>query len=179
MSEHAITVVELSLSAAEAAQRAHLARQWLLNTGVIVGNPKPDELWNPCEFLAGPQVQGIACETDVDRRLWNTGVEVLCERQLHHPIENYEPPGCPRCATPLAEDVHTALIETWIEQGEPSTSCGACSHAALLGDWPGQWTYYVAELAVRFNNWPPLTDAFIADLGTHLGPRWRVVYEHA
>jgi hypothetical protein len=107
---------------AKAAQRAHAVRQWLLHTGVVVDNPVPDELWNPCEFLAGPHVQGIASDQDVDRKLWNTGVEVLCERQLHHPIENYRPPGCPRCSTPLAEEVHTALIEPWIKQGEPSAS---------------------------------------------------------
>jgi hypothetical protein len=34
----------------------------------------------------------------------------------------------------------------------------------------------VSEIAVRFNNWPPLTAAFLDELGRVLGPRPRVVY---
>jgi hypothetical protein len=65
------------------------------------------------------------------------------------------------------------------QAGRTISVCAVCGHHAPLGDWQGRWTYYVGELAVRFNNWPPLTEGFIADLGAHLGPRWRVVYEHA
>jgi hypothetical protein len=46
-----------------------------------------------------------------------------------------------------------------------------------LGDAAGWFNAYVAEGAVRFNNWPLLTASFVEELGRLLGPRCRVVYE--
>ena len=51
-------------------------------------------------------------------------------------------------------------------------------HVEFREDWPGRFNGYVAEIAVRFNNWHGLSDAFLAELGTLLGARWRVVHEH-
>lgn len=113
------------------------------------------------------------------RALANTGVDFVCERQVHHPIENYEPPLCPSCSVSADADAHGELIESWLEGEEPTFACHACKAAHPAGDWIGKFTFYVSELAVRFNNWSEVDPSFLARLGGILGPRARVVYEHS
>ena len=36
----------------------------------------------------------------------------------------------------------------------------------------------VIMVAYNFNNWPDLSDEFMSQLGTVMGPRWRAVHEH-
>ena len=90
----------MSLDAAGARERAAEITQWLLGTGIMVPNTNRDELWQPSEYLAGPNVR-TATElwSSDDARLANNGVDVVVERMLHHPSENYEPPACPTCGS--------------------------------------------------------------------------------
>jgi hypothetical protein len=182
VSENAITIVELSAIGPVARERAAAARDWLLEAGVIVPNADRDDLWQPSEFAGGPR----AATAFPDHResaaqlgvLGNSGVDIVTERQVFHSVENYEPPACPSCGTPIDEEDHHDLIDGWLAGEEPSVRCPACGTTSLIGDWPGEWTFQVGELAVAFNNWPPLSAEFLASLGGLLGPRWRVVYEH-
>jgi hypothetical protein len=100
---------------------------------------------------------------------------VLADRTLFHPIEAYTPPRCPTCGHPLDEETHDALVRPWLDGDEPAVTCANCGTTHPLGDWAD--SYQVGELAVRFNNWPPLAEDFITELGARLGPRWRVVHE--
>jgi hypothetical protein len=97
--------------------------------------------------------------------------------QVHHPGGNYTLPTCPTCAASLDEETDIALIEPWLEDAEPMVTCTHCSAGALVGDWKGQWAIYVANLAVQFNNWPPLNDPFVDQLCDHLGSRCRMIYQ--
>jgi hypothetical protein len=112
--------------------------------------------------------------------LANNGVDLVLGRELHHPIENFEPPTCPACARALEidDERHAALVESWLGGVEPVAACASCRRSAPLGDWPGQWMFAVGNLAVRFNNWPPLREEFIEDLKQRIGPRCRVVLTH-
>jgi hypothetical protein len=185
VSEYTIDVVEISLPESVAVQQAAEVTQWLLASGVIEPNVDRDDLWRPTEYRAGPQVLRAAPDLDSPnyRDGAYSGVDIIAGRGLYHPYENYEPPDCPACGAPLASDVHTEFIETWLLVAEPRVACGGCGHLALLGDWAahgdefGEWTFYVAELAVSFN-WPALSESFAVELGSRLGPRWRVVSEH-
>ncbi|MFD5561239.1 hypothetical protein [Kitasatospora griseola] len=44
MSDHEVPLVEISLTSAEARERAAAVREWLLAVGVIVANPTPGTL---------------------------------------------------------------------------------------------------------------------------------------
>ncbi|MEU6591379.1 hypothetical protein ABZ923_19515 [Streptomyces sp. NPDC046881] len=178
MSDHEQTLVEISLSAADARNRAAAVRDWLLATGVIVANPTPGTLADPSEFLAGPEAEARATDDDVERALMNSGVDIVTRRQVFDSGENLEPPACRRCAAPLAQDQYVDLLLRWLHSDEPTVFCSSCEHSEPLGDWPGEWACQVGELAVCFNNWPPLREAFVCELGQRLGPRWRVVYGH-
>jgi len=181
MSENAIIVVELSLSAAEAPERIAAAKKLLLDEGIVVPNERRDALWQPSEYRAGPRAIEVAPALAHEhiRKLANNGVDFVCERQVHHGIENYEPPQCPACHVASDPDAHSALVEPWLEGGEPSFVCQACGAANLVGDWVGKFTFQVGEAAVRFNNWSDVDTAFLAKLGASLGPRARIVYEHS
>ena len=185
MSESEISVVEISVSAAEAPRRAAEVTRWLLDTGVIDHNTERDDLWQPSRYRAGPRVLAVAPEFDyLTRRLSNNGVDVAVGRSVYHPVENYEPPDCPACGTTLDEDTHYGFVEPWLTGPEPLVICPACQGKSLLGDWIGhgdeygQWTFQIGELGVSFNNWPALTTSFLTEIGDRIGPRWRVVSVH-
>lgn len=181
MSENAITVVELSLDEESARARAVAVRDWLLSLGVLRVNAKRDDLWQPSEFRAGPNVLRAATEWGAnDEKCVNSGVDLVVGRELHHPVENFDPPSCAGCSTALDMDDerHATLVEGWLDGEEPSVACPKCGRIALLGDWPGEWMFAVGNLAVRFNNWPPLRDEFVEALRERLGHRSRVVLTH-
>jgi hypothetical protein len=177
VSDSAIIVCEISVTAGEATARAEALRGWLLARGLVVPNQACGSVMHPSDFRPGPTAVDVVREPAVP---WmeraNNGVDIVCARVVHHPLENYEPPTCPACGAE-GEEAMDAL-EPWLEGEEPCLDCAACGRSYLLGDAAGWFNAYVAEIAVRFNNWPGLTASFIEDLGELLGPRCRVVYEH-
>ncbi|MDX8030115.1 hypothetical protein SK803_07820 [Lentzea sp. BCCO 10_0856] len=179
MSEHAIRLVEISLTAAQASRRADVVRTWLLERGVITRNPVRDAVMAPSEFRAGPHRSAAAAEADRWVGGGHTGVDVVSERQVHHAFGNYEPPLCPHCAcAAISESDHHALVEPWLyERVEAAVRCVACGRSSLVGDLRGQWSFHIGDLAVVFHNWPPLRDEFVAGLGAVMGPRTRVVVD--
>lgn len=181
MSENAVTVVELSLDEASARVRAEAVREWLLSTGIVQVNAKRDDLWQPSEFRAGPNVLRAATGWGPDEaKRANSGVDLVVERELHHPGENFEPPSCPNCAAALDldDEQHAAFVEGWLGGQEPAVTCAPCGRTSALGDWRGEWMFAVGGLAARFNNWPPLRPEFVEALRVRLGPRTRVVFTH-
>lgn len=181
MSENAITVVELSLGDAEARAHAPAVREWLLSLGVVQANAKRDDLWQPSEFRAGPNVLRAATEWGLhEAERANSGVDVTVGRKPYHPFENDEPPVCPKCGTAMADgDYSIERLGEWCEGSEPRVRCVGCGCEVLAGDWRGRFSYLVGNLAVEFHNWPPLREDFIAALRERLGPRTGVVVTHS
>lgn len=179
MSEHAIRLVEISLTADEARSRAAVVTSWLLDRGVITPNTARDEVMAPSEYRAGPRASVAALEADRWVGGGHTGVDVVAERIVHHATGNYEPPACPRCGREaISFGDHHAVIEPWLhDRVEASTQCVACGHTSLVGDLAGNWSFHIGDLAVVFHNWPPLSEEFVAELGAVMGPRTRVVVE--
>lgn len=176
MSDSAIIIAELTASAADARERAADAAAWLLQQRIIASDDQPDPLRNPSQYLPGSAVTTAAPDFDQNPRTTNSGIDILDERQVHDPGGNYTPPTCPTCAASLDEEIHIALIEPWLDDAEPLVTCRNCKASALPGDWQGLWAIYVANLAVQFNNWPPLSDTFVDQLREHLGPRCRMIH---
>jgi hypothetical protein len=174
--DECVTVVELSIGALEAADRADSVIRWLLDTGVIVVNPVHGSTWQPSAYLPGPQAATAAPGFgDTDYTLANNGVDILVERELYRDTSPHQAPACPDCGHELEEATLEGLIRPWLDGHEPRVDCAGCGTGRPLGEWPDG--YLVGELAVRFNNWPQLSEAFLADLGARMGPRWRPVRE--
>lgn len=184
MSEHAIVLVDLSISEDEAPSRAAAVARWLLDQGVIEPNPEsdpvsdPDPLGCPSAYRPGPRAAEVAPDIHQAAKPANNGVDFVSLRQVHDPGGNYEPPSCRDCEMFLDTGLHIGLIQPWIDGPEPDVTCPVCGESALLGDWSGEFAIHVANLAVRFNNWPRLTEKFANELGSLLGPRTRVIYQH-
>ncbi|MFD7443079.1 hypothetical protein [Streptomyces sp. NPDC059909] len=177
MSDSAIIVAELTTSAEEAPARAAAVADWLLDQRIIQPNDQPDPLWWPSQYIPGPAAAAAVRDLRHNTGLIGDGIDILDHRQVHDPGGNYTPPTCPNCTTPFDEDAHITLIKTWLDRTEPLVTCENCATATLLGDWTGPWAIHVANLAVRFHNWPPLSDTFILELGDRLGPRCRLIHK--
>lgn len=178
MGDECVTVVEMSIGALEAADRADAVIQWLLDTGVVVPNPAR----RPSAYLPGPRAEAAAPDFREARPAGATavvepanGVEILVERELYRDTSPHGGPACPDCGYELPETTLEGLIRPWLDGDEPQLGCAACGATRPLGEWPDG--YLVGELAVRFVNWPPLSSAFLADLGSRMGPRWRAIRE--
>jgi hypothetical protein len=176
MSDSAIIIAELTVSALDAPARAAAAAAWLLDQGIIQRNDQPDPLWKPSQYVAGPAATTAAPDFHQYPDLANSSIDILDQRRVHDSGGNYTPPTCPNCSASLDQDAHIALIEPWLG-AEPTVTCTNCGAATRLGDWNGRWAIHVANLAVRFNNWPLLKDTFVDLLYDHLGPRCRVIYQ--
>jgi hypothetical protein len=177
VSDECVTVVEMSIGELEAADRADAIIRWLLDHEVIVPNPARDSAWRPSAYLPGPQAPMAAPSFgDADYTLANNGVDIVVERELYRDTSPHDAPACPDCGYELPETTLEGMIRPWMDGREPQVRCAGCGTVRPLGDWPDG--YLVGELAVRFNNWPPLSDEFVAALGTQMGPRWRAVREH-
>ncbi|MGW6055481.1 hypothetical protein [Streptomyces sp. NPDC055189] len=177
MSGSAIIVAELSASAEEAPARAAAVADWLADQRIIQPNDLPDPLWRPSRYIPGPAAAAAVRDLRPGTSPVGDGIDILHHRQVHDAGGNYTPPTCPNCIAALNEDAHLTLIKSWLDRTEPLVPCENCATAALLGDWTGPWAIHVANLAVRFHNWPPLSDAFILALGDRLGPRCRLIHE--
>ena len=177
MSDDCVTVVEMSIGAMEAADRADAVIRWLLDHEVIVPNPTRGSSWRPSAYVPGPRAPVAAPEFgDTDYTLANNGVDILVERELYRDTAPHDQPSCADCGYELAETTLEGLIRPWLDGREPRVRCPGCGTVRPLGDWPDG--YLVGELAVRFNNWPDLSEEFMSELGTLMGPRWRTVHEH-
>jgi hypothetical protein len=177
VSDESVTVVEMSIGALEAADRADAVIRWLLDTGIIAPNPARDSAWRPSAYLPGPRASTAAPGFgDADYTLANNGVDIVVERELYRDTSPHPPPACPDCGHELPEATLDRLIRPWLDGGEPQVPCAGCGAVRPLGDWPDG--YVVGELAVRFNNWPALSEEFLSTLGARMGPRWRAVCEH-
>ena len=169
MSDHAVTFV--GLDADDVRRRAAEVRAWLLTTGVAAdraGTLRPGRAWRTVVVPPGHRLEGFA----------HNAIDVTTERVVHDPGANFEPAACPSCHVPLTAEAYTDLVEPWLTGGEPLVECPACGRTALLGDWDAPWGYAIGTPAVRFNNWPILTDEFEAAVRQRVGGRTAVVRGH-
>jgi hypothetical protein len=179
VSESAETVVRLDLDSAGVEIVAGQLTEFLSTRGIIVANPDRDDLWQPSRWSAGPAwLSVLEPHPEIWRNVVNNGVEIVVERQAHHPYENYEPPTCAQCMAAYDAEAHHAGIDPCLAGNEPTLTCHVCGWSALAGDWPAAWAVAVGAPAVVFNNWPPLSRSFIAELRAVMGGRTQVVRSH-
>ena len=164
------------LSSPEIEDIAQSVEAWLLDLGAIQANPSLHTRWRLRPWVPGPRWGDIVMPGyDSPGR----GVLVRRDRTVHHPMENFEAPHCGQCSGELSGDVYQATMEVWLDEEEPWQVCQGCGWGALIGDWPpaGPFQFVIGAPAIVFDNWPSLTDAFVAEVLGRLGGRARLVYE--
>ncbi|MFD9699780.1 hypothetical protein [Lentzea sp. NPDC059081] len=145
MSDTAFRVVEISVSAEEAARRAVVVRQWLAERGLVT--------------------------LDDDNRV-DVVVERVVHHAFGN-YDPPSCPGCGAAVDDSAH--HDLVEPWFSAGFEGSLTCVSCGLSTLAGDLVGPWGFHVGELAVVFLNWPPLPPVVVAELGAVMGPRPRVV----
>jgi hypothetical protein len=170
VSDHAIVVVGLGVE--EPPRAAARVREWLVRTGVVT---------HADDFSPGPR-WGDAVEDPTDDAFLSlelNRVRVRADREMYAATDDDTPPECARCGRPYDAYWPLDWVDAWWDGGpEPVFTCAGCGWSAPVGDWPGEYVRTVGAPAVRFENWPPLTDAFVATLTGLLGGRTRVLYDH-
>lgn len=179
VSDHSETVVCLDTGEVSTAAAAEMLTDFLVARNIITVNLQRDDLMQPSAWRPGASwLSVLEPDPAMCLNLANDGVDIVTERAVHHPVENYEPPTCIRCATSYDEEAHHATIEPWLAGTEPVLTCSSCNWSALAGDWPATWTFAIGAPAVVFHNWPRLTDRFLGEVRMLIGGRTQVVRAH-
>jgi len=165
MSNHSVYVVRLDPPAGEVDALAAAVRAWLVAEGVTAEDGEPGDRWR-------------SALSDVEKNpLLPDAVSVVTEWQVFTAMGNLTPPTCARCGVERPDNVDH-VEEWWITHVEPEITCLSCGWTALDGDWPGPFWLAASDLAVRFYEWPLLSEEFLAAVQARLGGRTRVIYEH-
>jgi hypothetical protein len=185
MSTSAFVVVRIDAIDAEGRdQAAQNAIDWL--TGERVLAPLADSLWPASEFALGSWGPGAEWTKAAVAPLpegWEsrTGeeVDITTDRDVVSAMGNSEDFTCSQCSTAIGDDLLGELIEEWMEDGEPDTTCVSCGWAARLGDWSSQRPpALVGGPAITFFRWPEFDPAFVARLVTQVGGRCRTFWTY-
>jgi DNA-directed RNA polymerase subunit RPC12/RpoP len=167
MSDHSVYVVRLDPPAGEVDALAASVRAWMVEEGVVTEDGSPGDRWRSVlnDVETDPSVSAFAA------------VSVETEWQVFTAMGNLTPPTCARCGAQRPEDIDY-VEEWWVTRVEPEITCPSCGWTALDGDWPGPFWLAASDLAVRFWDWPLLSEQFLAAVRARLGGRTRVIYEH-
>ncbi len=105
-------------------------------------------------------------------------MDVITERQVFDPGENFEPPPCRVCTRRTSAGEYIDLMEAWLAGPEPPLGCKSCGGTFAIGDWRWHFSCAVGNLAVRFADWPILDDRFVEEIGVRLSGRWALILGH-
>ena len=168
MSDNAIVVVRMG-EVPDAEDVATRLRDWLVAERIASADMRPGDRW------------GAAAEDPVHHHsplgISHNGVTIETEWAVTTAGGNSEPSACGECGERYPEKWDW-VDEWWETRVEPTLTCEHCGWSALAGDWPGEFGIAAGGLAVRFENWPPLSQPFLDELRRRLGGRTRVIYEH-
>ncbi|GEM_PF-3980916 len=108
-------------------------------------------------------------------RLRMNGVRVAAgPTVIYNMSGKFAPVPCPACAQVVSSSEFQHAGGEWLEGKAEALSCPHCGTASALPLWTDPDLGFVM-LAFEFSNWPPLTDAFVEEIGNRLGQRVSVV----
>ena len=156
---------------------AHMSRirEWLVSEAIVEPSAILDAHHGPNEYPAGPNYSRVVvepqstpdtCDFITERQAYWTGPEpwhIVCDE-------------CNTRSDPdeLAGDPWGAALRDWQRAGQGPLACPACGATRPISEWTHDPPWGFGTLAVRFRDWPPLTQEFIDELTQQL--RHRTVY---
>ncbi|WP_131737882.1 hypothetical protein [Actinomadura roseirufa] len=147
---------------------------WLVEAEVVVAEPTDCVLGDvPGGYAPGPSCGSIVVGgggrfPDV----WPNGLELDVGRSAFYgPVAGDTRVTCSNCDAWLPFEAVLPVVEEWLEGGPDALVCACCAVRRGFNEWLWPVPCAFAELGLRFWNWPPLADAFVADLARRLGHR--------
>ncbi|MFF0308607.1 tetratricopeptide repeat protein [Streptosporangium sp. NPDC004379] len=161
-------VADLDATERDAHEGVRTARTWMVEAGLIEAERIPFR-WDD---------NGIYQRRGTENSQRPTGVSFASGRIICYPMTG-ESVACPACgfrawlrkdglATPEWDKFVTPIYE-WMTGGSIQRLCEACGAMAHLSDWniSGPWAF--VHVALKFWNWPSLTQEFLNALSNRLG----------
>jgi len=175
------TIADVEATATEVDGLAAATLAWLVDTGVVLGEPT-DCVLAGVGHPPGPRYTSAVTEADPGLLTLRTnGVEVITGRTVFYSM-GADRVTCPRCeqVTVLTDDRGhpndawqdlSGTIGVWFGGGCDEHSCPNCRHPVGLNDWTWSPPWGFGYLGIKFWNWPPLGPRLRADLSQRLGHR--------
>jgi hypothetical protein len=179
-------VVDVDASDEEAGRLGERLLRWLIESGIVVGTPSDNVFGAERGYGPGPRyTAAVTSPGDGLVTLSTNGLEVIDQRCIYDSGQwGVGPVVCPWCGQrDVLEDPVTyrmsdrwqdlsAAFNRWLHGGDGELACLHCRRVVGLKEW--RWedpAYAFGSLGVQIWNWPPLTDAFVADVARVLGHR--------
>lgn len=179
MGDWAQCIVDVEVRGNDAVEAEARLTAWLIERGVISDTKTDCVLGAPLGHPPGPNYGYAVGHSGRAPELWTNGVEVRLGRSVYYTLD-LEGVTCPRCGHHEAlldggGRWHSAFSDTigeWLDGGTGLVDCVHCHAVHELNDWDwGAYPFAFGELGLRFWNWEPLSDQFVADVSHVLGHR--------
>ncbi|TCJ94995.1 hypothetical protein [Nocardia alba] len=189
MGDHFERIVDLDVTAADAAASAERMVDWMVSRGWLLRETAGEGVYSlqvDEGYVAGPDRNRITQDWGDE---WICApVAVIVGRNAHYGGQGAIAPGtakCPRCrastviidyprqwdADPAVWQPFSDAIDSWIESGDGAATCVTCATTSPITTWQWDDGFALGALAFDFWGWPPLTDDFIAEFTARLGHR--------
>lgn len=186
MGDYFQNIVDVDATDDEAGPLGERLLSWLIESGIVADTPSDNVLSADLGYGPGPRIAlAVTDPEDHGLTLWTNGLHVIDKRHVYDPGQGgIGPVVCPWCGKrDVLMDPETAetsdrwdevseALGRWYKGGDGELDCVHCRREVTLKEW--RWEEPVlalGSLGVRIWNWPPLAEAFVADVARILGHR--------
>lgn len=186
MGDYFQNVVDVEATDEEAGPLGKRLLRWLIESGIVVDTPSDNVVAAELGYRPGPRYAAAVTAPDDRITLWtDNGLHLIDQRDVYHCGQyGVGPVVCPWCgARDVLEDPETyrmtdrwdelsGTFSRWLNGDDGELDCLHCRRPVRLKEWRWEepvWAF--GALGVCIWNWPPLADAFVADVARVLGHR--------
>ncbi len=178
MGDYFQTIVDVDcLDEAEAVSLGRRVIERLIERGIVGREPAdrphvPDHGHPPGPRFAGALAASLSDDEErLVRTLQMNVAEVIAHRSVHHGGQGDVELICPRCDARQEppSDWRDAVAEWYEERGPGALARGACGERTPVTEYRHDPPYGFSCLGIAFWNWPPLSHAFVQQVGELLG----------
>lgn len=174
MGERSRWIADLDALPGDAPDLADRVLTRLVDAGIVLAERTDCVLGDvPGGYAPGPAAGSVAMGDPAGfPDVWPNGLEIDVGRGAYYgTMREDDRVRCPHCGAWLPFETVLDAVEEWLEGGPDALVCARCGERTGFNGWRWPVQCAFAELGLRFWNWPPLADAFVADLAAWLGHR--------
>jgi hypothetical protein len=180
LSDDSQSIVDIEAKGREVERLARRVCEYLAGRNIVAASKRDCVLSAAAGYPPGKKY-AEACTRPAARgfaRLVTNGVAVEVKRTVFDAGENGLEVACPACRAKVleADEAWSLAVGAWWEGNDGAAyACRKCRKTAALNAYDGRFPWAFGSLGFTFWNWPPLSDAFVAEVAKVLGHRVRVV----